>query len=159
MKKVLVSLALLLLATAIFAQSSLYDMKYGDSVTATLARLKAKGFVESMKGDGFITYKGAKDPDLPTIDMYLSLDRTSVTGWKMKYDLKTNPVLAELILSSLEALHDAPSVVGDYDYDYIWYFYDDKALYVDHFVNDSLILNYTTGNWDDDDYYYYYEDY
>lgn len=159
MKKLTVILALLLLATAIFAQSSLYEMKFGDSVATTLARLKAKGFVESAKGDGFITCKGAKDPKLPTIDIYLSLDKKSVTAWKMKYNLKSKPELADLILTNLKALHNAPSVVDDYDFDYIWYFPNNKALYVDHFAGDSLILNYTSGNWDDDDYYYYYEEY
>ncbi len=159
MKKLFVFVALLLLASAIFAQSSLYDMKYDDSITATLARLKAKGFVESSKGDSYYIYKGSKDPDLPTIDIYLSSDKTSVISWKLKYDLKGKPNLAELILTSLEALHDEPNVVDDYDYDYIWYFVNDKALYVDHYEGDSLILDYTTGNWDDDDYYYYYDDY
>jgi hypothetical protein len=114
-KKVLVLLALLL-ATAIGAQTSLYDMQYGDGVTATLARLKAKGFVESSREDGLFTYKGAKDPNLPTIYIYLSPDRESVNGWKMEYDLKAKPELATQILASLVALHGKSSVYDDYDY-------------------------------------------
>jgi len=158
-KKFIVIVALLLLATATFAQSSLYDLKFNDSVTATLARLKAKGFVESSKGDAYYTYKGAKDPELPTIDIFLSQDRASVISWKLSYDLKGKPDLAQFILSSLEALHNAASVIDDYDYDYIWYFPNNKALYVDYYEGDSLVLDYATGNWDDDDYYYYYDDY
>jgi len=159
MKKALLMIALALLATAFFAQSSLYDLAYDAPLNDTVASLKAKGFVETSRTDKSVNFNGGKDQELPVVKLSLNTDGQSIAGWVLEYNLKDQPDLAETILASLEALHGEASVVADYDYDYIWYFADNKALYVTLYTGDSLTLDYTYGNWDDDDYYYYYDEY
>lgn len=159
MKKALLMIGLALLATAIFAQSSLYDLAYDAPLNDTVANLKAKGFVEIARTEKQVTLNGGEDPELPLVKLYLNTDSPTVSSWKLEYNLQDQPELAETILASLEALHGECSVTNDYDYDYIWYFADNKALYITLYTGDSLTLDYTYGNWDDDDYYYYYDEY
>ncbi len=153
-------LGILLLASAVFGQTSLFDMKYGDSYSQTIARLKSKGFVEVDHSDKHYHLSGGAKSMLPEIMVYLSIDGKSVFSWKVTYDLKSDPAAEKKVIASLVDLHGKYSVKDDYDYNYIWYFPNNKALYVDVYNGDSILLDYTTGNLDDDDlYYYYYEEY
>jgi len=159
MKKALLMIGLVLLATVIFAQSSLYDLSYGATLNDTVSKLKAKGFVETARTDQYVTLSGGKDPILPLIKLYFNPDSPNISSWRLDYNLKGNPDLEKTILASLKALHGECTVTDDYDCDYIWYFADDKALYITVYAGDSMTLEYNYGNWDDDDYYYYGDEY
>ncbi len=161
MKKVLFVLGMLLLSTAIFAQRSLYDIEFGDvgSAAEMIAKLKAQGFVEIENVENKYILEGQSDSNLPKLEIQFDPSLTHIVVWKAVYNLVAKPELAETILAKLTALHGRCSVKDDYDYDYIWYFPDYKALYVTHTEGVSLILDYTIGDWDEDDFYYYYENY
>lgn len=160
MKKALLMIALTLLVTAFFAQSSLYDLAYDAPLNDTVASLKAKGFVETGRTDKSVILNGGEDQELPVVNLHLSTDGQSIARWDLEYSIKDNADLPATILASLEALHGEASVVNDYGYNYIWYSADNKALYVTlSFTDNTLFLEYTYGNWDDDDYYYYSDEY
>lgn len=161
MKQLIIVVGLLLLATTIFAQRSLYDIQFDDvgSAAEMIAKLKAQGFVETERIENKFILNGPSDSDLPKLELQFDLSLTHIVYWKVVYNLVSKPDLAETILAKLTALHGRRSVEDDYDYDYIWYFPDYKALYVTHTEGVSLILDYTFGDWDEDDFYYYYENY
>ena len=115
-------LGILLLASAVFGQTSLFDMKYGDSYSQTIARLKSKGFVEVDHSDKHYHLSGGAKSMLPEIMVYLSIDGKSVFSWKVTYDLKSDPAAEKKVIASLVDLHGKYSVKDDYDYNYIWYF-------------------------------------
>ena len=151
----MILLGLLCVAAAMFAQVSLYGLEFGVSATETLARLKALGYEETSREGTIVRFKGGSESGLPDVMVAMGEAGDTVIGWELTYDLNKDPSLAYSIPASLGDLHGNVSTVDSYGIDYIWYFPNDRALYVSRMDSDTMVLWYGPGNWDDDDYYYY----
>lgn len=158
MKKLLLVFGLLLFVTCIFAQRGLFDIAYGDSIITTITNLEAKGFDVQQEGRTYLV-SSQNNSDLPYIKIYTSNDSLYVYEWGLHYNLNATAQTESLIIAQMVELHGDYDVRNDYDYDYIWYLNNDRAIYVYIVSDDRLIIEYTFGNWDDDDFYYYYDFY
>ncbi|HRY83342.1 MAG TPA: hypothetical protein P5533_01785 [Candidatus Cloacimonadota bacterium] len=158
MKKALLICSLIMLVSLIFGQKSLYDIAFDAPLAETEAMLKSKGFMEINRVGGDITYNSDTIPNLLLLQIRMNDDKNAVQGWELRYDLSQDSDVEPYVIDMLKEIHGEYQVYNDYDYDYIWYFPNDKALYVSVYSSGRLVLYYTNGNWDDDDYYYY-EDY
>lgn len=154
MKKTLLLIGFILLMVSAYAQTGLFGIKFGAPADSTITMLQKQGLAIVSREATKVNFNGGKVPNLKGLSLYLSSDSTSVNSWNLAYDLSAGPEAGEAVIEALGELHGAYDVLEDYDYDYIWYFPNDKALYVSMF-SDSMLLEYTSGNWDDDDYYYY----
>lgn len=155
MKKAMILFGLLLIAATMFAQVSLLGLEFGASATEIVATLNAKGFKEISREGIIVKFQGGSESGLPDITVVLGEIDDTIVGWELTYDLSKDPALVYSIPASLGDLHGNVSVVDAYDVDYIWYFPNDRALYVDEVEGEKMVLWYGPGNWDDDDYNYY----
>ena len=154
MKNLLLVFALILLITSVYAQKGMFEISYDDSVSTTIAHLKDKGI--ELRFDDRI-YRGSfgTEPEASQIIIYPSYDSLTVSQWEIRFNLGDKTKTEVDIIEELKSIHGDYDVYQDYDYDYIWYFPNDRAHYV-FITNDGFVnISYTFGNWDEDDYYYY----
>ena len=154
MKRILIILGLVLVIGLSYAQKGMFDIEFGAPLTETEVMLKAQGFVESSRTEYMITYTNASLPNLSALDLSMNDEKTQVVRWKLRYDLSLDPEAAEdfvaQIVDQLYVLHGKDPIEYDYDCDYIWYFPDNKVVYVTIYPEDTMLLYYTTGNQEDD---------
>ncbi len=156
MKRSVLILSVLLLSALAFAQTGMFDITFDTAFQAVDKELKAKGFVLVPEDETNAVYTHPQKPDLKELAIRYTGDANLISGWTIQWD--TTKSSQDALLEELKKLHGEPDVEEDFDYDYIWYLENDKALYVDVYTSEEMKMVYTEGNYDDD-YYWYYEDY
>jgi len=157
MNKIVLIFGMLAVAAAVFAQAGMFGVEFGVPVEQVDKALKQQGFQVKESNDVQTVYTHPKQANLTSLEVSRNSDDGTVSMCQIVFDISKTDMSGEAVLAEIEKLHGDPAVVDDFDYDYVWYFENDKALYVD--VNDgqTVILMYQDGNFDDD-YYWYYED-
>jgi hypothetical protein len=155
MKKAMLIAVLLVMTAAMFAHKSMYDLQVGEKFDRVKYILKSKGFGNNDQTGQLITYDGNPDTGLPDLQLAFTAEDSTLASWNIVFDCSKNPERIPQILEELSKLHGAYDYLEEFDVDYIWYFPENRALYVYLYMNGKISLHYAEGNWDDDDWDYY----
>jgi hypothetical protein len=155
----LLVLSLILMTGLAFAQTGMFGIEFDSPKADTDKALKAQGFQVKETQEYSTEYTHPKRPDLIGLKVEWSVDNETVMSWIINFDISKKDTTGEAVLAEVEKLHGDDDVTDDFDCDHIWYFDNDKALYMDIYESTKVVLRYTWGTYDDDEYWYYGDDY
>ena len=150
MKRLSLIIGLILVFGISYAQKSLYDIEFGASIAETEEMLKDQGFQETGRMSTMITYKAKDIPEFISLELFMNDEQTSVARWRLQYKVSADMVVESAVLSQIHEIHGDYQVKDDLDYNYIWYFPTDKALYISTYADGRMVLSYSRGNWEED---------
>ncbi len=155
MKKAMLMAVLLVMTAAMFAQKGMYDLQVGERIDRVKYNLKSKGFGDNDQTGQIITYDGNPETGIPYLQLNFTAEDSTLAAWHIVFDCSKNPDRIPQIMDELGKLHGIWDFMEEFDVDYIWYFPENRALYVDVYNNGRVSLHYAEGNWEDDDWDYY----
>ena len=158
MKRALMIVIVLLFSALVFAQTGMFGIEFNAPLSRVNAALEAAKFTQTELESSSAKYTNNTKPNLISLTVRFEGSEKVISGWTIEWDLSTNTTDDVSILNEIRKLHGETDVEDDFDYDYIWYLENDKALYVLVYPGETMQMNYTEGNYDDD-FYWYYEDY
>ena len=144
MKKSLILVLLSLLATAIFAQTGLFDLSFKQDIKEAHKALLAKGFKESDRTAELVKYTNAKMPELIELEVRNLNDDGTISGWTARYMVKDNEALINQLRTQLDTMHETEGYYDDYFEEWVWELANDKAVYMSLSSDESnLEIQYT----------------
>lgn len=155
MKRTMLLIAILFTAVFSYAQKGLFDLEFDAIANEALLLIESKGFVETSREGTYIKYESSESANLPILNLNLTVDKAALDSWSFVYDIAPESPEITNLLQELVDLHGEPDIVDDFDCDYIWYYPNDRAIYVYPATTGQYIVSYTYGNFDEDEFYYY----
>lgn len=158
MNKMMLIVVLLAFCTLAFAQAGMFGIEAGAGADKVDRALKQQGFQVKESSDSKTVYNHPKKANLKSLDVIKDSSTGAVVEWLVLFDISKEDTSGAAILAEIKKLHGDTDVEDDFDADYIWYFSDDRALYVTVDEGDTILLDYASGNYDDDYDWYCYDD-
>jgi len=155
MKKTFLFLLISLFAVAVFAQTGMFDLSYGQNIDDAHKALLTKGFTVAEKTETTTEYSNTKIPHLLSLKISYNKEDQEIIDWIIKYQVNGDQELIDKYIADLDELQDVTSYYDDYTEEYVWELDNYNAIYMS-LSEERAIMTIDYTEYDD---YYYYDDY
>jgi hypothetical protein len=121
---------LFLFMAALMAETGLFDLSYGQDMAEAHTALLAKGFQETQRTAGSVSYTNSKIPGLTSLEVKDYFHHGTVSEWTAIYNVQDKAKLTEKIISDLTAIHGKESAQIYLTHEWWWMMADPYAIYV-----------------------------